>query len=733
MIRHVMHCNLPTVTSSHIPACFLARDSLLCCGSYVDAINMTSARLSPATITCLADPRCYSTTSPLSACHAVRILGIVRMYLCRNLLVTHCGPSRAIAAYTTVRTRFAVFIVRLVFVGREPKGMELPIITSAAGTTSTLTPYILLSLLPSIIAAELALYGWHRRQFNAALPFILLMTAVCFWSICHTLSMASATFAPTLFWAQLQYGGIVLVAPLWLLFALTYQGTETPIKPVQRYALLAPALVSYGIVLTNGLHHLWWPTVALDLSRPFGSLQITRGILFWLHLAYSYGCIGLGLLVILHRMRTSAPFQRRQAQLVALGALFPIVGNLAHLLGFRTTVIDDPTPFLFVGTGLVIVYAALHYQFPDPTPVATDTIRAQFPDGVVVLDHAGIVTALTAPVPHMLNLAQESRTWIGHTLQHSIVGSPLEPELQRMLAAPDGNRTQRIVSHSEEDRRAIEVQLHPLHAEATRVGALLLVRDWSQQRKQRDEQDQEAHQSMLSFLAATTHELRTPLTALLGFTDLLDRGVYGELPARAHESLHAMRRNGQTMLQLINEVLDVAKLRAGQFTIECSPVDITDIIRDVVRTMEPLIQEHGLVVKLDLAPDVPHIYGQRERLAQVLRNLLANAIKFTCQGSIMVRTVHEGQRVRFSVIDTGVGIAPEEQQAIFEEFKQLNPHGHSVGTGLGLPISLRLIELMGGTLTVESTPGVGSIFTGDVPIAQEQLQAKAHGAPLHER
>ena len=249
-------------------------------------------------------------------------------------------------------------------------------------------------------------------------------------------------------------------------------------------------------------------------------------------------------------------------------------------------------------------------------------------------------------------------------------------------------------------------------------------------RKRCAEQEQEAHQGTLSFFTATTHELRTPLTALLGFTDLLDRGIYGDLPERVHEPLEAMRRNGQTLLRLINDILDVAKLRAGQFTIECSAIDLTTIIRDVVSAMEPLILEQGLALTLDLVGELPLVYGQRERLGQVLTNLLANALKFTDQGSITIRTVHEGPRVRFSVIDTGVGIAREQQQAIFEEFQQVdNPHqGHSLGTGLGLPISRRLMELMGGTLTVESTPGVGSIFSGDLPIAEEQLLAKAHGA-----
>src|SRR5689334_21120994 len=139
--------------------------------------------------------------------------------------------------------------------------MHLSMAISAAGTTLILSPYVLLSLLPALIAAELALYGWYRRRMPVAMPFIVLMSAVCFWSACHSLSVASETLTTTLFWSQLQYGGIVLVPPLWLLFALAYHGTEALSRPAQRYGLLVPAVLSYAAVLSNSQHHLWWPTV----------------------------------------------------------------------------------------------------------------------------------------------------------------------------------------------------------------------------------------------------------------------------------------------------------------------------------------------------------------------------------------------------------------------------------------------------------------------------------------
>jgi len=152
----------------------------------------------------------------------------------------------------------------------------------------------------------------------------------------------------------------------------------------------------------------------------------------------------------------------------------------------------------------------------------------------------------------------------------------------------------------------------------------------------------------------------------------------------------------------------------------------------VAGAIQPLIQERGLELKLKIADDLLPVYANRERLDQVLTNLLANAIKFTEHGSVTVRASAAGERARFSITDTGIGIAPDKLGTIFQAFQQIE-HEHQdryPGTGLGLAISRRLMELMGGKLTVESTPGQGSTFTGDVPVVPAGLREKEHGSTL---
>jgi PAS domain-containing protein len=191
-------------------------------------------------------------------------------------------------------------------------------------------------------------------------------------------------------------------------------------------------------------------------------------------------------------MFTAPPLQQRQARLVTIAALFPIAGNFAHILGLRTTVVDDPTPFLFAASGLLIFYAALRYHFPALAPVAPQALFASLPDGLVVLDQCGIVTALNDTVPRLLELATEARNWIGRTFQRVIAGSPLEIDL-RALFTPPAAAASRIITYTHEQGvRGVELRLRPLYADDVRAGSLLVVRD----RTDRAQMEQKSEQRM---------------------------------------------------------------------------------------------------------------------------------------------------------------------------------------------------------------------------------------------
>jgi len=225
------------------------------------------------------------------------------------------------------------------------------------------------------------------------------------------------------------------------------------------------------------------------------------------------------------------------------------------------------------------------------------------------------------------------------------------------------------------------------------------------------------------FLANMSHELRTPLNAILGYTELLQDGIYGQIPERAQETMERVARSGRHLLALINDVLDLSKIEAGQLTLSLGDYSLKEVVQTVATAVEPLAAEKQLALRVTLAPDLPVGRGDDRRLSQVLLNLVGNAVKFTDAGEVRVAArVLDGAFV-VSVSDTGPGIAPEDQQRIFEEFQQADTSNtrKKGGTGLGLSIAKRIIELHGGRIRVESAPGKGSTFSFSVPVRVERM------------
>ncbi|GLC24565.1 sensor histidine kinase [Roseisolibacter agri] len=263
------------------------------------------------------------------------------------------------------------------------------------------------------------------------------------------------------------------------------------------------------------------------------------------------------------------------------------------------------------------------------------------------------------------------------------------------------------------------------------------------------------------FLANVSHELRTPLNAIVGFVDLLHDGVYGPLTPRQTAPVQRLASSAAHLRQLVDQILDLAKISAGRLDVAPEAVELRPFVLDVATELEPLVQAKGLALSLAVPVTLPRVRTDPTHLRQILVNLLGNAVKFTPEGRIAVRAAvarrrdeasesRDGARlvgaakaataatlaatrllpgmrrradepepdatdwVALQVIDTGIGIPPEEHERIFDEFEQIGPRtGDSAvrGTGLGLAISRRLARLLGGDLTVESAPGRGATFT----------------------
>ena len=240
------------------------------------------------------------------------------------------------------------------------------------------------------------------------------------------------------------------------------------------------------------------------------------------------------------------------------------------------------------------------------------------------------------------------------------------------------------------------------------------------------ERDEKSHlleiasQHKSEFLANMSHELRTPLNAIIGFSQVLRERLFGPINEKQEEYLDDILSSGHHLLSLINDVLDLSKVEAGQVELEVATFSLREALeRSVVMVREPATKR-GVAVALELAPDVDLVDGDERRLRQVVFNLLSNAAKFTPEGgSIEVASAHVDGEVQVSVTDTGPGIAAQDRERIFEEFQQTQVGVQQrEGTGLGLALSKRLVELHGGRIWVESEPGHGSCFVFTLPIKE---------------
>ena len=289
---------------------------------------------------------------------------------------------------------------------------------------------------------------------------------------------------------------------------------------------------------------------------------------------------------------------------------------------------------------------------------------------------------------------------LGFILSWSLIG-PIQSIDGRLAAIASGNFEGHVDVENRDELGALAANVNRMNDQLRGVYAEL----------------EEASQHKSEFLANMSHELRTPLNAVIGFSQVLRDGMVGPVNEKQAEYLDDITSSGNHLLSLINDVLDLSKVEAGQVELEVRPFSLREALKRGVVMVREHASEDGVRIALDADPDVDVVDGDERRIKQVIFNLLSNAVKFTPSGGeVDVSAMRVNGEVRVSVADTGPGVAPEDRERIFEEFQQSDTgDGYREGTGLGLALSKRFVELHGGRIWLDSEVGHGSTFSFSLP------------------
>jgi PAS domain S-box-containing protein len=581
---------------------------------------------------------------------------------------------------------------------------------------------VALVYLSSLVSAGVAFACWQRRDTAGAVPLFLMMTSLALWSSIYALELTVPEMSQRLAAAYGKYIFITVVPLTWFFFALQYRGRNDSRPGILAGVLLAVPVITVAAIFSNHLHQLFFTSAYIENINGWELLVFDYGPWFWVHTAYSYGLIGLGVIILFRDMLQLSRFYRRQGYLLLAAISLPILSNLLVVFRLLPSPHIDLTPIAMTMTGIIFAIAIFYFGFLEIAPIARDAIFKNLRDVIVIVDRNLRFVDFNPVAAELMGRSVEE--CIGHAAESFF--PHFDCLAHRIIS--EGEFSQQISSVNQEGETVFyDLHVSPLYADKKQqAGFLIVLRDVTLLERTLADLDraksvaEEANAMKGMFLANISHEIRTPLNAVLGFASRLSEYLEGE---REKDYLTGIIRGADNLMLLINDILDLSKIEAGKMEINPRPVNMPALLADCEQIFFLKAEEKNLQLIFAVDDNLPGVVLVDDlRLRQILVNLIGNALKFTEKGYVKVEAGWQADdlagELSLAVTDSGIGIPPEARERIFAAFAQQD--GETTrkygGTGLGLAICRRLATMMDGGLELTSEVGRGSTFTLRVPV-----------------